>query len=393
MDRGERTCLQTILACLYLRGLTDSQGVGADFGGADFYRMAPRGRWPRVMECLRSNRLSLGQASTILGRFGLWEEASCLDDPGRIDAGLSLVLSGRVLTAADLNYPRQWIDKLGGSAPPVMWKEGDFPTLDWMGIVGSRAVADTVRRETRGMAQETLRLGRGVVTGGAEGCDEAAIEGALALGDDGARRTVVLLPRGIDAGTPAERAKVRKWVQSGVCVLSMGGPDAEFSTGLAMERNALIYAMSDQTVAMAAELKSGGTWAGAVDALRRRLCVLGVPLRGSAVADFDDSADFGDLVDFAEMPGLSALRRLGAISVSLAGPSNRLRGGISGMTGSLTTPAVGVSAWSEPAGKPVSLDEFVQLKMESGQPSLFGSGVVDRVYESQMGYGSYAALA
>ena len=315
--------------------------------------MAPRGRWPRVIECLRSNSLSLGQASTILGRCGLWEEASCLDDPGRIDAGLALVLAGRVLTAADLNYPRQWIDKLGGNAPPVLWKEGDFPTLDWVGIVGSRSVGDSVRRETRGLAQHALRLGRGVVTGGAVGCDEAAIEGALVAGGDGARRTAVILPRGIEAGTPAERAKVRKWVRSGVCVLSMGGPSADFSTGMAMERNALIYALSDQTVAMAAELKSGGTWAGAVDALRRRLCVLGVPVREM------------------EMPGLSALRRLGAITLCL----DEKRGGMLSLE------------------KPLRFDELLKLKLETEQPSLFGSGVVDRVYESQNGYGSYAALA
>lgn len=311
--------------------------------------MPPRSRWPRVLECLRSNSLSLGQASTILGRFGLWEEASCLDDPGRIDAGLALVLAGKVLTAADLNYPRQWIDKLGASAPPVLWKEGVFPSVDWVGIVGSRAVSDSVRFATCDVALDVLRLGRGVVTGGAVGCDEAAVDGALSCGTEGAGRTAVLLPRGIEAGTPAEKAKVRRWVRSGVCVLSVNAPTADFAAGLAMERNALIYALSDQTVAMAAELRSGGTWTGAVDALRRRLCVLGVPVGES------------------EMPGLSALRRLGALSVCL-----------------------GEDVCDRDDGA-LGFEEFVRLKIESDQPSLFGSGVVDRVFEAQNGYCSVLA--
>lgn len=51
-------------------------------------------------------------------------------------------------------------------------------------------------------------------------------------------------------------------------------PDAGFSVGNAMSRNKLIYALSEATVIVAATEGSGGTWAGAVEALEKGLCLV-----------------------------------------------------------------------------------------------------------------------
>jgi hypothetical protein len=41
-----------------------------------------------------------------------------------------------------------------------------------------------------------------------------------------------------------------------------------------MERNALLYALAEYALVAHARFKQGGTWSGATDALRRRLCRL-----------------------------------------------------------------------------------------------------------------------
>ena len=45
-------------------------------------------------------------------------------------------------------------------------------------------------------------------------------------------------------------------------------PDAPFSAGNAMGRNKLVYALSLITLVVASEVGKGGTWSGAVEALR-----------------------------------------------------------------------------------------------------------------------------
>ena len=46
------------------------------------------------------------------------------------------------------------------------------------------------------------------------------------------------------------------------------GPDAPFSPGNAMGRNKLIYAQSLVTLVVASDRETGGTWSGAVEALK-----------------------------------------------------------------------------------------------------------------------------
>ena len=45
-------------------------------------------------------------------------------------------------------------------------------------------------------------------------------------------------------------------------------PHASFNVGMAMARNKLIYALSDFALVIASDAGKGGTWAGAVEALK-----------------------------------------------------------------------------------------------------------------------------
>jgi hypothetical protein len=55
--------------------------------------------------------------------------------------------------------------------------------------------------------------------------------------------------------------------------ISVCSPNEPFSTARAMERNQLIYAFGDLTVVHSARFKSGGSWHGAIKALRQHLPV------------------------------------------------------------------------------------------------------------------------
>lgn len=65
--------------------------------------------------------------------------------------------------------------------------------------------------------------------------------------------------------------EVRRAVADGrLCLCTPYNPTAGFSVANAMGRNKLIYALSRATLIVASDLDKGGTWAGAVEALRRR---------------------------------------------------------------------------------------------------------------------------
>jgi predicted Rossmann fold nucleotide-binding protein DprA/Smf involved in DNA uptake len=54
-----------------------------------------------------------------------------------------------------------------------------------------------------------------------------------------------------------------------LCVCTPYKPTAPISVANAMGRNKLIYALSKATLVVAADAETGGTWAGAVEALRQ----------------------------------------------------------------------------------------------------------------------------
>jgi predicted Rossmann fold nucleotide-binding protein DprA/Smf involved in DNA uptake len=53
-----------------------------------------------------------------------------------------------------------------------------------------------------------------------------------------------------------------------VCLCTPYSPTARFSAGRAMGRNRLIYALTDVTFVVASDHDSGGTWSGAVEAVK-----------------------------------------------------------------------------------------------------------------------------
>lgn len=55
-----------------------------------------------------------------------------------------------------------------------------------------------------------------------------------------------------------------------LCLATPYSPSAPFNVGAAMGRNRLIYTLSDYALVIASDFEKGGTWAGAIEALKAK---------------------------------------------------------------------------------------------------------------------------
>jgi len=177
-----------------------------------------------------------------------------------LEGGVSLV------SALDERFPAVLRERLGAACPAFLLVAGPAEWLDrqGLGVVGSRDAAD----EALDAARESARMAVGhdwpVVSGLARGVDQVAMAGALDAG-------------GVVVGVPAEgitrasrNAEVRRRVHDGeLCIASPYAPSAPFRAGNAMGRNKIVYALSRVTFVVSSDKDSGGTWAGAKEALAR----------------------------------------------------------------------------------------------------------------------------
>jgi len=172
----------------------------------------------------------------------------------------------RVIAAVDDDYPRALITRLGGNAPPLLYVVGDPSLLssDLLAIVGSREIDEAAAEVAQTAAAEAVRQGFGVVSGAAKGVDRLAMGAAL---DAGGQAVGVLADSLVRMTRDPE---VRRAVSDGrLCLCTPYKPTAGFSVANAMGRNKLIYALSQAALVVAADAEKGGTWAGAIEALRR----------------------------------------------------------------------------------------------------------------------------
>lgn len=169
------------------------------------------------------------------------------------------------LTIVDDAYPHSLLDRLGDQAPPVLFGAGDVGLLQTpgIGIVGSREVDQAGAEVAAEVARGAVALGYPVVSGGARGIDQLAMNAAYLAGG-----TVI----GVLADSLVGRIRkpdVLEALDNGnTCLISQQAPTAGFTPASAMSRNKLIYALSAATVVVASAEGSGGTWAGAVEAIR-----------------------------------------------------------------------------------------------------------------------------
>ena len=172
------------------------------------------------------------------------------------------------LTPFDEHYPCLFRHRLTEKAPVVLHAAGPLDLLDrpGLGVVGSRDIDSKGAEVAKSAARLAARLGLPVVSGGARGVDQLAMNAAI--NEQSAAGTAV----GFLADSMERRLKqpdTRRAVLDGRVVLCTPyRPDVRFTAGTAMGRNKLIYAGALLTLVVASDNESGGTWAGAVEALK-----------------------------------------------------------------------------------------------------------------------------
>lgn len=190
-----------------------------------------------------------------------------------------------VVSRADTEYPRRLKARLREDAPAVLYGCGDLTLLETGGlaVVGSRHVDDSLVDYTMSIGRVAANAKSTIISGGAKGIDQAAMRGAL---DAGGKVCGVLADR---LERTAMKREHRNFLLDGQMVLiSPYDPNAGFNVGNAMQRNKLIYALSDAALIVNSDLKKGGTWAGAVEQLDKlRLVPVFLRSTGSSCSAFD----------------------------------------------------------------------------------------------------------
>lgn len=153
-----------------------------------------------------------------------------------------------------------------GLPAPLLFGCGNRALLAKPGlaVVGSRNAVQDDLEFAVSLGRQAAANGHSVVSGGAKGVDEAAMLGSLEA--EGA--AVGVLAAGLQRA-----ATLRKWrdalERGDLALISPFGPTVGFSPGNAMGRNRYIYCLATAAVVVASAHGSGGTWAGAVENLRR----------------------------------------------------------------------------------------------------------------------------
>jgi predicted Rossmann fold nucleotide-binding protein DprA/Smf involved in DNA uptake len=174
-----------------------------------------------------------------------------------------------VVTRADPSYPAGLKATLKHQAPTVLFGAGEPGLLARPGIavVGSRNIDEAGRAFAEEIGRKCAAARVPVVSGGARGTDSIAMEACLEAGGgvigvlaDSLERTV-------------RQAELRQLVLDGRLVfVTPYAPNAGFSVGGAMGRNKIIYGLAEAAVVVSSDHQKGGTWAGAVEALRAGWC-------------------------------------------------------------------------------------------------------------------------
>lgn len=160
-----------------------------------------------------------------------------------------------IVTYIDDIYPQAFRDI--SMPPPVLYVRGNVHALShgvYAGMVGCRRCDDYGLRTAMQLAREIGQTGAGIVSGGAEGADAAAHQGAIMAGAP----TIAVLGNGVDVDYPAVNKELFEKIEK-----SGGALISEFPVGAAPNktnfphRNRLIAALATAVVVVRAGRRSG----------------------------------------------------------------------------------------------------------------------------------------
>jgi predicted Rossmann fold nucleotide-binding protein DprA/Smf involved in DNA uptake len=169
------------------------------------------------------------------------------------------------MAQTDPDYPSRLGERLARGAPPVLFGAGERALLDAGGlaVVGSRDSSESALEAAGSAGRQAAEGGTVLISGAARGIDQAAMDGALRSSGKVIGVVADHLDRRIrDKG-------LRDPIAAGQLVLiTPYVPSAGFSVRTAMGRNKVIYALADAALVMSSAVGKGGTWEGAIEAIK-----------------------------------------------------------------------------------------------------------------------------
>jgi len=197
--------------------------------------------------------------------------ARLLDRSGRLALELEGLFSRGMwaVTRMDELYPKKLRDTLKHQAPTVLFGAGDTRLLCRAGVavIGSRNIDERGTAFAQEVGRKAAAARLPVVSGGARGTDRLAMGAALEGGGTAFGVLADSLERTV------RQPDLRQLLLDGQLVLlTPYAPSAGFSVGAAMGRNKVIYGLAEFAVVVSSDYQTGGTWAGAVEALKAGWC-------------------------------------------------------------------------------------------------------------------------
>jgi len=197
--------------------------------------------------------------------------ARLLDRGGRLALELENLHSRGIwaVTRADAAYPAKLRQTLKHQSPSVLFGAGELRRLNRAGVavVGSRQIDEAGQSFARRVGEKCAEAGVPVVSGGARGSDSLAMLAAIEAGGTVYGALADSLERAV------RQPELRQFLlDDRLVLLTPYLPTAGFSVGAAMGRNKIIYGLADFAVVVSSDFQQGGTWAGAVEALKAAWC-------------------------------------------------------------------------------------------------------------------------
>lgn len=169
-----------------------------------------------------------------------------------------------VVSWADENYPSRF-KQLKHRAPALLFGYGSPNAFSEraLAIVGSRNASDARLNNAAEIGRACSDNQVTVVSGGARGIDSYAMLAGIV--DKGTVVGVLADSLLKESGKKPYRDAIR---EGRMCLMSEVHPEARFDVGNAMARNRLAYACADAALIVECDPNRGGTWAGALEALK-----------------------------------------------------------------------------------------------------------------------------
>lgn len=170
------------------------------------------------------------------------------------------------------DYPKTLKENLKITfGPPILYAKGNKEILHQkkIAVVGARNISKKGIEFTKTITKKLIEQNNVIVSGGAKGADQLALE--TALENDG--EIIVILPQGILTYGYGFRKYLAQIQKGKVLILSTFFPKSQWNAGLAMARNRYVYGLANNIYVAETQKstkeKRSGTWEGVLDGVKK----------------------------------------------------------------------------------------------------------------------------